>query len=224
MVGVGQASSDTITFASLSNGARSPFLSRAIARLTQGRDIVAHPLVVAFEGGARSATVAVGCRWTWRSKSSRLGVSVDNIALEAKKSPARCSTFSPRSDRCQASTNRLPISSTEPTCSFTVPLTPHLPACRTSSKKSTTKASTSEKAQDVHPRRSELTFVLEDGAISEQHRRDLTTDDLLDRSFIAHLMPDQIGTLFANATRKFRALRKRRGRRLPHACAPPVRF
>lgn len=60
-------------------------------------------------------------------------------------------------------------------------------------------------------------------ATSEQHRRELTADDLLDRLFIAHLMPDQIETLCANAAREFSATFENGSGKTSATCLRPIR-
>lgn len=65
---------------------------------------------------------------------------------------------------------------------------------------------------------------MQDAASSDCQQRDLTADDdLLDRSFIAHLMPDQIETLFANAARKFRAPFENGSGKTSPTCLRPIR-
>jgi hypothetical protein len=64
---------------------------------------------------------------------------------------------------------------------------------------------------------------MQGGGSSDQHQCDPTADDLLDRSsaVIAHLMPDQIETLSANAAHEFRAnFNKRQWEDICHMLTP----
>ena len=79
------------------------------------------------------------------------------------------------------------------------------------------------KAERVHGAQ-RIDLVLEGGAISEQHRRDLATDTLLDRLsvVVARLIPDPIEALRANAARKFRSNLENSTGRTSSTCLLPI--
>lgn len=70
-----------------------------------------------------------------------------------------------------------------------------------------------------------IALVTQGGATSEQHQCDPTADDLLDRlpAVIAHIIPDQIKTLSANAAHEFRANFKKRQWEDCAKCLRPIR-